>query len=97
MLKRCVKISALAAISLSSTVNPVAATTGMILVDAGQSGFGALTPLWALAMIIAAAASWFWREATVRVPLALKAWVGDSWSRLVATSALIVLGAYALA
>ncbi len=96
MLMRYATISAAVAISLLGAVNPVAADTGMILMDAGQSGFSANVPAWVLAMIVVAAAYSIYREAAISVPPAMKAWVGDSGSRLVAASALMVLGAYAL-
>jgi hypothetical protein len=97
MLMFCAKISAGVVISLLGAISPGAADTGVILMDAGQSGFGTNVPVWALAMVMAAAAYSVWREAAITVPPALKAWVGEKVSLLVAASALMVLGAYALA
>ncbi len=97
MLMFCAKISAAVVISLLGAISSGAADTGVILMDAGQSGFGTNVPVWALAMFMAAAAYSVWREAAITVPPALKAWVGERMSLLVAASALMVLGVYALA
>ncbi len=97
MLMFCAKISAAVVISLLGAISSGAADTGVILMDAGQSGFGTNVPVWALAMFMAAAAYSVWREAAITVPPALKAWVGERMSLLVTASALMVLGVYALA
>lgn len=93
----CAKISAAVVISLLGAISPGAADTGVIVLDAGHSGFGTNVPVWALAMVMAGAAYSVWREAAITVPPALKAWVGERGSLLVAAWALMVLGAYALA
>ena len=97
MWMRNATITGLVAVTTYGSMHLGSNSAGMMLVDAGQYGFGANVPVWVMAAVVAAAIYSFCREAVVSVPSVFEDWPGERKLWLFAGSALLGLAAYAVA